>query len=173
MAISARSWWPKAPTPRIGCSTIPIGRTGGARRRQGPAQLHVAQSPLLPPGTADAPHDSGWRSRRDPGGPRHLLPGLAALRYRSEELVALAAAKGLRNCTSHNLRYYPLVQQMRRMIQDGDLGEILVAQGTYSQDWLLYDTDRKNWWRSPPPRACGTARRTISATTPWYSRCAA
>jgi len=23
----------------------------------------------------------------------------------------------------------------------GDLGEILVVQGTYSQDWLLYDTD--------------------------------
>jgi predicted dehydrogenase len=28
--------------------------------------------------------------------------------------------------------------------EDGELGEILVAQGTYSQDWLLYDTDW-NW----------------------------
>jgi predicted dehydrogenase len=37
-----------------------------------------------------------------------------------------------------------LVQHMRRMIEDGDLGEILVVQGTYSQDWLLYDTDW-NW----------------------------
>jgi len=27
------------------------------------------------------------------------------------------------------------------MREDGDLGEILVVQGTYSQDWLLYDTD--------------------------------
>ena len=37
-----------------------------------------------------------------------------------------------------------MVQQMRRMREDGELGEILVVQGTYSQDWLLYDTDW-NW----------------------------
>jgi predicted dehydrogenase len=60
------------------------------------------------------------------------------------ELVALAAKLGLRNCTCHNLRYYPMVQQMRRMREAGDLGEILVVQGTYSQDWLLHDTDW-NW----------------------------
>jgi predicted dehydrogenase len=30
------------------------------------------------------------------------------------------------------------------MIEAGDLGEILIVQGTYSQDWLLYDTDW-NW----------------------------
>ena len=62
----------------------------------------------------------------------------------AEELVALAAKKGVRNCTCHNLRYYPMVQQMRRLREAGDLGEILVLQGTYSQDWLLYDTDW-NW----------------------------
>ncbi len=37
-----------------------------------------------------------------------------------------------------------MVQQMRRMREAGELGEILVVQGTYSQDWLLYDTDW-NW----------------------------
>ncbi|HEY7338585.1 MAG TPA: Gfo/Idh/MocA family oxidoreductase [Bryobacteraceae bacterium] len=62
----------------------------------------------------------------------------------AEDLVALARTSKLRNCTCHNLRYYPMVQHMRRMREDGDLGEILVAQGTYSQDWLLYDTDW-NW----------------------------
>lgn len=62
----------------------------------------------------------------------------------SEELVVLAAKKGVRNCVCHNLRYYPMVQQMRRLREAGDLGEILVVQGTYSQDWLLYDTDW-NW----------------------------
>jgi predicted dehydrogenase len=42
---------------------------------------------------------------------------------------------------------------MRSLREAGELGEILVAQGTYSQDWLLYDTD---WnWRieSGPSRA--------------------
>jgi len=37
-----------------------------------------------------------------------------------------------------------MVQHMRRMREDGNLGEILIVQGTYSQDWLLYDTDW-NW----------------------------
>ncbi len=48
------------------------------------------------------------------------------------------------NCVQHNLRYYPVVQQIRQMIEAGDLGEILIVQGTYSQDWLLYETDW-NW----------------------------
>jgi len=62
----------------------------------------------------------------------------------AEELVVLAAQQKLRNCVCHNLRYYPMVQQMRALREAGDLGEILVVQGTYSQDWLLYDTDW-NW----------------------------
>jgi predicted dehydrogenase len=62
----------------------------------------------------------------------------------AEELVSLAVQKGLRNCICHNLRCYPLVQQMRALHESGELGEILVVQGTYSQDWLLYDTDW-NW----------------------------
>jgi predicted dehydrogenase len=59
-------------------------------------------------------------------------------------LVELAAQNSLANCIQHNLRYYPVVQQMRSMIEAGDLGEILIVQGTYSQDWLLYETDW-NW----------------------------
>jgi predicted dehydrogenase len=62
----------------------------------------------------------------------------------ARELVALAEQKHAVHCVQHNLRYYPVVQQIRQMIAAGDLGEILIAQGTYSQDWLLYDTDW-NW----------------------------
>jgi predicted dehydrogenase len=62
----------------------------------------------------------------------------------AEELVKLAAQNRRRNCVCHNLRYYPMVQQMRRMRETGELGDILVVQGTYSQDWLLYETDW-NW----------------------------
>jgi predicted dehydrogenase len=60
------------------------------------------------------------------------------------ELVELAKKQGVRNCTNHNLRYYPLVQHMRRMREQGELGDILVVQGQYTQDYLLYDTDW-NW----------------------------
>src|SRR3984893_15831019 len=62
----------------------------------------------------------------------------------ARQLVKIAAEKKRRNCTSHNLRCYPMVQHMRRMREDGDLGDILVVQGGYAQDWLLYDTDW-NW----------------------------
>ena len=62
----------------------------------------------------------------------------------AQAMTDLAAKKGLANCVNHNLRYYPVVQQIRRMIEAGELGDILVVQGTYSQDWLLYDTDY-NW----------------------------
>ncbi|MBV8808132.1 MAG: Gfo/Idh/MocA family oxidoreductase [Acidobacteriaceae bacterium] len=62
----------------------------------------------------------------------------------ARKLVDAAKAKNAVNCVQHNLRYYPSVQQMRQMVAHGDLGEILIVQGTYSQDWLLYDTDW-NW----------------------------
>jgi len=76
----------------------------------------------------------------------------------ARELVAAAEGANRANCVQHNLRYYPLVQHARKMIATGELGEILVVQGTYSQDWLLYDTD---WnWRADarmngPLRAMG------------------
>lgn len=62
----------------------------------------------------------------------------------ARQLVAAAKEKNIVNGVQHNLRYYPNVQQIRQMIKAGDLGDILVVQGTYSQDWLLYDTDW-NW----------------------------
>ena len=63
---------------------------------------------------------------------------------KAHELSALALRKNLVNCVNHNLRFYPVVQRVRSMIAAGELGEILVVNGTYFQDWLLYDTDW-NW----------------------------
>jgi predicted dehydrogenase len=77
---------------------------------------------------------------------KHVLceKPLAMSAAEARAMLALAEKKGLCHATNHNLRYYPVVQQMRRMIENGDLGDILVVQGTYSQDWLLYETDF-NW----------------------------
>ena len=83
----------------------------------------------------------------------------------AEELFSLAAQQGLRNCVCHNLRYYPMVQQMRRLREAGDLGDILVVQGTYSQDWLLYDTD---WnWRVDA-KAGGASRCMADIGSHWF-----
>jgi predicted dehydrogenase len=58
-----------------------------------------------------------------------------------------------------------MVQQMRQMRIDGDLGEILVVQGTYSQDWLLYTTD---WnWRVDS-KAGGPSRCMADIGSHWF-----
>jgi len=77
---------------------------------------------------------------------KHVLceKPLAVSVAQGRELVELARRTKLRNCTFHNLRFYPMVQQARQMCQSGELGDLLIVQGTYSQDWLLYDTDW-NW----------------------------
>jgi len=77
---------------------------------------------------------------------KHVLceKPLASTVAEAEEMIALARQTGLANCTLYNIRSYPQVQNMRRLCESGELGEILVIQGTYSQDWLLYDTDW-NW----------------------------
>jgi predicted dehydrogenase len=59
-------------------------------------------------------------------------------------MAALAKDKHLANCTLYNVRSYPQLQNIRNMREAGKLGEIYAVQGTYSQDWLLYDTDW-NW----------------------------
>lgn len=62
----------------------------------------------------------------------------------SRQMLEVAEKTGLPNCIQHNLRYYPVVQHIRQLIASGELGDVLIVQGTYSQDWLLYDTDY-NW----------------------------
>jgi predicted dehydrogenase len=85
--------------------------------------------------------------------------------HEAEELASLAARQELRNCVCHNLRYYPMVQQMRRLRESGELGEILVIQGTYSQDWLLYPSD---WnWRVEA-QAAGPSRCMADIGSHWF-----
>jgi len=94
--------------------------------------------------TPNAQHFSMAKEALEAG--KHVIweKPLATSVEEGAELVSLARRQELRNCVCHNLRYYPMVQQIRRLREDGDLGEILVVQGTYFQDWLLYDTDW-NW----------------------------
>lgn len=90
---------------------------------------------------------------------------LATTVEEAHELLSLAASQKLRNCVCHNLRFYPMVQQMRRMRDAGDLGEILLVHGTYFQDWLLYDTD---WnWRVDP-KSGGPSRTMADIGSHWF-----
>lgn len=69
------------------------------------------------------------------------------LAMNSQETGVLVSAAGRHPAVAavnFNYRYYPMVQQARAMIQQGDLGEIHLVHGAYLQDWLLHRHDY-NW----------------------------
>ena len=53
-----------------------------------------------------------------------------------EELIALAEARGLVLMPGHLLLYHPAVQKMKELVDDGDLGEVLVVYGKYDLTFL-------------------------------------
>jgi predicted dehydrogenase len=82
----------------------------------------------------------------------------------SAELVKLAAETKRVNAINFNLRFYPLMHQARDMVKSGEIGKIYVMQGSYLQDWLLYETD---WnWRLEPGLG-GTLRAVADIGSHW------
>ncbi|KEO73989.1 Gfo/Idh/MocA family protein [Anditalea andensis] len=69
----------------------------------------------------------------------------------AEELVKLAQEKGLINAVHFNLRYYPMVRQMKSLREKGELGDIYTVMGSYLQDWLILQTDYN--WRLEPDKS--------------------
>ncbi|MEM1134539.1 MAG: Gfo/Idh/MocA family oxidoreductase [Bacteroidota bacterium] len=76
---------------------------------------------------------------------------LATKTSEAEELVILANKTGLVNAVHFNLRYYPLVRQMKAMREKGELGNVYSVIGSYLQDWLYYNTDYN--WRLEPDQS--------------------
>lgn len=70
------------------------------------------------------------------------------------ELTAIAKETGLVNAVHFNLRYYPMVRQMKVMREKGELGEIYSVMGSYLQDWLIHRTDYS--WRLDPKQSGGS-----------------
>lgn len=62
----------------------------------------------------------------------------------SAELVEIAAQSGKVAGVCYNIRFYPLNIEAREMVAAGDVGDVYAVNGSYVQDWLLYDTDY-NW----------------------------
>jgi predicted dehydrogenase len=73
---------------------------------------------------------------------------LATTAEEGENLLELAKKKGIIHAVHFNIRYYPLVRQMKIMREKGELGEVYSIIGSYLQDWLFYETDYN--WRLEP-----------------------
>ncbi|MCU6791048.1 Gfo/Idh/MocA family oxidoreductase [Paenibacillus sp. WQ 127069] len=81
---------------------------------------------------------------------KHLLSEkpLTLTREEAKELHELASQTSLVTGINFNYRQFPMVQHLKSMVKDKDLGEINIIRGSYLQDWLLYDTDYN--WRMEP-----------------------
>lgn len=69
---------------------------------------------------------------------------LAMTSQESGELVELAKKTGLAAAVNYNNRYYPINLHARKMRESGQLGDVYHVCGSYTQDWLYYQTDY-NW----------------------------
>lgn len=82
----------------------------------------------------------------------------------SQSLVQLASKLKRVGSVTYNLRYYPLCQEARVIVQSGAIGEPRLIHGSFLQDWLLYPTD---WnWRLEP-KLGGDMRAVADIGTHW------
>ncbi len=73
---------------------------------------------------------------------------LAINSEQGRDLLELVKKTELTAAIHFNLRFYPLIQQAKAMVKAGEIGDILAVNGSYQQDWLLYQTDYN--WRLEP-----------------------
>ncbi len=69
---------------------------------------------------------------------------LATSTSAAAELTELAARAGVVAAVPYVYRYYSPVREIRRRVQQGDLGALTLIHGSYLQDWLL-DPRSSNW----------------------------
>ena len=65
---------------------------------------------------------------------------------------------------NYNVRFYAAVLQLREMVAQGELGEIIHVNGSYLQDWLFKETDYN--WRLLPKEG-GKLRAVADIGTHW------
>jgi predicted dehydrogenase len=80
------------------------------------------------------------------------------------KIVSQAAKARTVFAVNYNIRFYPAVLQLREMVRQGELGEIIHVNGSYMQDWLFKDTDYN--WRLLPKEG-GKLRAVADIGTHW------
>jgi predicted dehydrogenase len=144
---------------RLGVEVLGVvGSTPERAAAKGIAEVYESYDALLEDAQVDVVHLTTPNSLHFPQVKEALAAGkhvvcekpLAVTSEESAELVELAAASGLVNCTNFNIRFYPIVQDARERVRAGELGEVWSVHGGYLQDWLAQPTD---WnWRLEPEK---------------------
>jgi predicted dehydrogenase len=79
-------------------------------------------------------------------------------------IVERARTAGTVFAVNYNVRFYPAVLQLRRLVARGELGDIIHVNGSYLQDWLFKATDYN--WRLLPEEG-GKLRAVADIGTHW------
>jgi predicted dehydrogenase len=82
----------------------------------------------------------------------------------SARIVKAARTSGKVFAVNYNVRFYPAVLQLRHLVSQGELGEIIHVNGSYLQDWLFKETDYN--WRLLPQEG-GQLRAVADIGTHW------
>lgn len=82
----------------------------------------------------------------------------------AQKMVDAIRDSGLVGALNFHNRYYPIPYRMRRMVQNGELGQIYHVQGGYLQDWLQHKTDFS--WKLLSAQ-CGKTRATADLGSHW------
>ncbi len=89
---------------------------------------------------------------------------LAMTTKETAQIVKTVRASKKVFAVNYNVRFYPAVQQLQRLVARGELGDIIHVNGTYMQDWLFKDTDYN--WRLLPQEG-GKLRAVADIGTHW------
>lgn len=73
-------------------------------------------------------------------------------------MIATLTKKPVPNVINYNRRGFPALREMKKILESGELGDVLMIRGNYLQDWLLFP---QTWnWRVDP--ANGEVSRALS-----------
>jgi len=89
---------------------------------------------------------------------------LAMSTEETQQIVTRAKKANTIFAVNYNVRFYPAVLQLRKMVARGELGQIIHVNGSYLQDWLFKDTDYN--WRLLPGEG-GNLRAVADIGTHW------
>ncbi|WP_319476306.1 Gfo/Idh/MocA family oxidoreductase [Marispirochaeta aestuarii] len=97
---------------------------------------------------------------------KHVLceKPLAMNSKEARDLVRTAEEKQLKAAVNYNLRYYPMIQEIKSRNSNSPYGRIFALQGSYLQDWLLHETDYS--WRMES-KLSGKTRAVADIGTHW------
>ena len=127
---------------------------------------------MLAQGDIDVVHVCSPNNLHAPMAKKALLAGkhvvcekpLAISADQARDLVETAKKSGLVNALHFNVRYYPLIRQLKIMVQKNEMGRIFSIHGSYLQDWLFYETDYN--WRLES-KMSGTSRAVADIGSHW------